>query len=77
MNKPRPVAPALAERVRAATIAKVDADETAAVMRRRWAELIVEAVDVEGCGTADVAALAGVTRSRITAVIEHYYRTAS
>lgn len=58
----------IADRLKAATVAHRDAQEVADNAAARWRKLIMEALDA-GMRQKDVAQLAGVSRSRIHAVI--------
>lgn len=66
---PKEVAAELAQRIEAATVAKIDAQEVCRIKERRWRQLVMEAID-EGVPVGQVAKVAGVVPSRIIAVIE-------
>lgn len=71
-GRPLEVAATLADRLRAAVVAHNDAQEVAQHCATRFRELVVEAIDT-GMRQQDVAALAGISRSRVHAIVAREY----
>jgi predicted XRE-type DNA-binding protein len=71
MPAPAEVAHDLPARLRAAAAAVKDAEGALRLRLRHRKELILEAIDDEGMSQQEVAKLAGVAKSRISAILAH------
>jgi hypothetical protein len=72
VSDPTEVAEAVAERLRAATVAHQDAREVSGRAAKRWRALVAEAVDA-GIPQGQVAEIAGISRARVHAILLREY----